>query len=594
MKIENYQILELIKKSFEYENNKQYKKAIELLYQGLTIEPDNFEILLQIATLYFKMGNYDTAKDYLYKVFLINKNSDYAIKLLIEICIKTKDKEGFIQTVSNLDFDNLSTEILNIVSEAFIYFELYNEFLEIFKNIDESKIQNSKTLYYFALSYYLNKNYEKAKQYTMQSLNIDKKNNKSMLLLANIFYKNKDFEKMIDVLNNVDKTGKNAYYYFLLGLLNAEKEDFQTSIKNFDKAIQLDSSNIDFYYNLATTYYMQGWLPEALKTLAKAKAIKSDNIDCLYLEAEINYSLKKYDIAILHIESILEKDEQNLSAQILKTKIFIEKQQYEIARKNLLDLISKHPNNDVILKLLFDVYYNLRLYSKALSIAEKLLEIHKNTYYIYCLSKCYYNLHKRKEALELLLNLPKQDTNTKEILELLIQLFYEENDLKKTEKYAYQLINIIPDSDLAYYMLAKIYIINDFEKAIKSIKMAISFNPKSSEYYTFAGDIYTIYDDYNSAFQYYQEAFLINENYENAIKLLKSTFTLNDEKLSEKIFLKVKRVAPFDLDLNFIYAEYLTNINSRKAKNILKNLQKNIKDKTLKAIVKLKIKEIKN
>ena len=45
----NSEIIDLIKQAFELEANKQYKKAIEMLYKGLAIEQDNVDLLLQIA-----------------------------------------------------------------------------------------------------------------------------------------------------------------------------------------------------------------------------------------------------------------------------------------------------------------------------------------------------------------------------------------------------------------------------------------------------------------------------------------------------------------------------------------------------------------
>ena len=125
----NSEIIELIKQAFELESKKQYKKAIEMLYKGLAIEQDNVDLLLQIASINFKMGHYDTAKDYIYKVFLIDRNLEYAVNLLIEICIKTNDINAFKQTINSVDFDKVSAETLNIVAKCFVHFNLYDEFI---------------------------------------------------------------------------------------------------------------------------------------------------------------------------------------------------------------------------------------------------------------------------------------------------------------------------------------------------------------------------------------------------------------------------------------------------------------------------------
>ena len=71
------EVVNYIKKAFEYKEHECYKQAIEMLYKVLETESDNIEILFQIGELYVLLHNYNRAVQYLEKVFENNKESLY-------------------------------------------------------------------------------------------------------------------------------------------------------------------------------------------------------------------------------------------------------------------------------------------------------------------------------------------------------------------------------------------------------------------------------------------------------------------------------------------------------------------------------------
>ena len=78
-------VLNNIKKSFELKSQGFYKPAIEMLYKALTIEPDNLEILAQLANLYKLLDNDERAIYYVEKVLEIDKSHLDSLVLLKDI-----------------------------------------------------------------------------------------------------------------------------------------------------------------------------------------------------------------------------------------------------------------------------------------------------------------------------------------------------------------------------------------------------------------------------------------------------------------------------------------------------------------------------
>ena len=108
-------IREIIKNAFELEKNGQYKSAIELLYQGLNIEPDNVELLAQISSLYLKLKNYEIAQEYALKALDKTSDSSFAKQTLINIYLATNSKEPFLSFVNSLNINSIEENLLNIV-----------------------------------------------------------------------------------------------------------------------------------------------------------------------------------------------------------------------------------------------------------------------------------------------------------------------------------------------------------------------------------------------------------------------------------------------------------------------------------------------
>ena len=109
-----------------------------------------------------------------------------------------------------------------------------------------------------------------------------------------------------------------------------------------------------------------------------------------------------------------------------------------------------------------------------------------------------------------------------------------------------------------------------------------------------AGNIYEQNQDIKNAISFYNEAFEISPTKELGLKILNINIQTQEFETVEKIYNKIKKIAPFDLELNFTYIDYLKNNNQlKKAIETLKHIERAIPDKNLKSIIKAKIIEIK-
>lgn len=593
--MQNEEIISIVKNAFELEKNGQFKNAIEVLYQGLNIEPDNVELLAQIAFMYYKLKNYEIAEEYAQKALERDFSSDYAKNVLIKIYTEIKNEEKFLKFLNIIDINKTSRDLKNIIFNSFIEFNLFQRAIILYNEIDDKNSLDNESIYLVGSCYYTLQDYENAEIVAKElyEKNPDYVNTK--ILLANIAYQKQEFDVAKKFLSQIEESQLTPSAYYLIGQICVATKEYQKATDYIAKALESSPNNLEFLFALATAYYFLGWLDEAQKILTKAKTIKPDSISILYLNAEIYFLQNKLDFALELISSILNIDNNHTNAKLLKANIYIKKGLADIARIDIQKILKDEPENIFALKLYYDANLILNFYDECLKTLEKILVIEPNNVSYLCkLATILCELGRWDDAKNIIINVFNITEEYEEAYQIALKIYLNLNNFIKAEEVAKNWIKLNPNSDYAHFILAKILMINNDVKAFEHISNALNLNPQNAEYYMLAGNIYEQNHNIENAISYYNEAFEIRPNKELALKLLNINIQSQDFLNVEKTYNKVRKIAPFDVELNFNYVDYLKDNNQlKKAINILKHIERAMPDKKLKAVIKSKIIEIK-
>ena len=184
----------------------KFKDAERVLKKAMNTDPNHGDLIYNISLLYFSIGNFDYALDFINKAIKLSINNDIYKLLKSEIYI--------------------------------------NKF-----NIDEALI---------------------ILQDLKKSNNIQKDNNKQTrinILLANAYIKKREYEKAENLLLKLIKKNKRLELAYLnLSILYRDKNQLSNSIKILKKGINLSPNFIPFYKNLACFYRNSGQLKLAVET----------------------------------------------------------------------------------------------------------------------------------------------------------------------------------------------------------------------------------------------------------------------------------------------------------------------------------------
>lgn len=129
--------------SIVYHNQGNYSKALEILKQGLNIDPNNINLLTNTATNHLDSGDYSKAKTFANKVITINANQINAYQILAATALEKKEFKKAQDYITQARFQllkNKNTSARTIVKWQLAYIDILlskSEFSEIQKNLKE-------------------------------------------------------------------------------------------------------------------------------------------------------------------------------------------------------------------------------------------------------------------------------------------------------------------------------------------------------------------------------------------------------------------------------------------------------------------------
>lgn len=312
----------------------------------------------------------------------------------------------------------------------------------------------------------------------------------SLFTLADKTYQEKGAKEAIEIFTKIIvlKCTKLSLAYNNRGFMLNEIENYKGAISDFENAIKIDTFNHEAYANESTSYNMLDNSAKATFLIDKAIQLSPNNYQYYRLKGDIKYSEEKYDSAIINYKKSISLKSNYLELYTLIAKLYEEINKVAMknangnatSKNNDLDeqsfansfysnrdsaeailtlLISRFPNNKLLILNRADFYNRNFLYDKAISDYLKGL-----------------NDYTKDDKDELLCNLAN---------------CYDGNgDYDNAIKYYTESINVKPNV-IAYANRGRRYKkLNNLKQAILDEENVIRLNPTYAQAYLIIGNCY--------------------------------------------------------------------------------------------------------
>lgn len=265
---------------------------------------------------------------------------------------------------------------------------------------------------------------------------------------------------------------------FQLGNLAGAKEDIQ-------KALELDSTQINFYIGLADVYFEEQDLVRAINTLEEAIKIDASNEKVLLQMAIYKIYMKNYKEAIGHLDAVLEQNIYNAEAYFYKGILFKEIDKKERALSSFQTALEQNPEY-------FEAHMQL-----ALTYADQDPE----------LALQYYD-----NALKL--NPKSQEAMYgKGLLLQNLERYSEAIDIYK------EIVKDAPRNSTAFYNIGYVYFLMDsMEKSDRNFKIASTVDPTYVDAVYMRGLIQEALGNLEEAAKFYKQSLSLQSDYNLAIE----------------------------------------------------------------------------
>jgi tetratricopeptide (TPR) repeat protein len=220
------------------------------------------------------------------------------------------------------------------IGRVYYRMKVYKEALPNLKKALELDPNNLLALNYLAQTYYKYRVYDTAEIYQQKLIQIGDKSVEDMAMLANIHFLAKDYEKAINLINEIIK-GDNKYNYLnrLIGYSYYETGKHQEAVTFLEKFLETqpkDKIIASDYENLGKAYIALGDKEKGTQTLKNAVDMNPADKDAIKAIAETFKKMKMYAEELEYYKKIAELPEPtasdflNLGSALYKNKKFEE------------------------------------------------------------------------------------------------------------------------------------------------------------------------------------------------------------------------------------------------------------------------------
>lgn len=554
------EITQFVKRAFEYKAAGNFKQSIEHLYKALEIEPENAEILAEIASLYFELSNTDKAIRYYEQALLYDpKNNNIKFKLAMvykQVNLITKALP-LLRSICETDMNYAYlAEFLNL-----LYLESdFEGVVELYQHNMLANATNAKIHYYAGASYLALGDPIQARKLYQKSLEYNKNDYNIVYSCANLLFEEGRYKEAAKTLlsSPIAKTDHKTFY--LLGEICIAENNINEAINNYSKACKLSPRNPLYYFSLATAYSVNGFLKEAEDNYYTAVKLSPNNLFYAYTLALVYYQTHQISKAKEKIKNILQINPNNTNALVLKARICTDENDVVNAEQILKSVLKVEPQNDYAHYIRAQIFQKLGWWEKAIESINLAIKYNPDSME-YISEAVTYNIESKnfQDAEKLCRDLIEKDEHFIFAYIKLTEIYVKQRKYSE----ALENIEITLKYDIntasAYIMKAKIYLANKlYEQAIEFAKQAISLDPDNNEYYTFVADTYYKNHQYKEAHKYYAEASQYDVTsaylkYQNA----KCLHKMDELQNAVSEYSMARRLNPSNINIAFDYCDCL-------------------------------------
>lgn len=336
----------------------QFKEAMAKYENVLTIDPNNVEALMGMASIERAFGSSDESEKLLRRVLDVESNNPSAIKALAEVELYYKGRKGrpdkaieLYKKAVSLQPDNfmlawdLGDRLFNrgMYAEAIMYYK---------KALGLGQTKNpSPFLWRVADAYWSQGLYHEAIAYYKEAVALEPNNSRTIFLLARKLTELRQYDEAIAYYERAASLEpQESLHMSLLGDLYLGQGKYDQAITCFKRGIRvaLGRPKCALIWRLGDAYYAQGLYDEAIAQYEEAVALDPGDVRLTSKFADVLYDLGQYERSLAYYEKALALEPQNVFLAMSLAKTNYDLELYDEALKWWTQIQELRPKDNIV------------------------------------------------------------------------------------------------------------------------------------------------------------------------------------------------------------------------------------------------------
>ena len=496
----------------DLEKSKIYiSKSMALQSSKILIQQSNFIHPLDVLNQIYKIEeNLEGARSTDSLINILNSNISIINDTLLtlpSLLVNNEETHRMISEYSNNDL------ALDFINEAYIYLDndLYIESAESF--LKASNV-NAEIL---DLNYYLNLDFSVYDKKIIEQLYFSFN---EIVVLDSTKYYCFYYLGLLDYHNNNFLGAKNHFATYSLNVphdvkglqmqavIDFKNENWFTAIFPLVKSLLIDPNNFDSNFYLSKTLIELGEYEDANKIVKLLLITKPYHIEANYLLGYTSYLLGNYNQAVKAFTNSLLQDPNNYLTYYYLAKTYQETDQNKKAKESLIKSINIEPrfsSSHMELAKIYEMIFEDELAITQYQLAKKY--IGSEASYLdeinYSLGHLYYKNNNFNSAMNPLKDYIKNNLEDLETLEILGEVLIHEKRYPEAIDIYFSLLDLEYDNINYHFNIAEAYfLMNDYQNAFEKYEEIVLLGEKNEEVLLRLGTICNITSRFDSAIIY--------------------------------------------------------------------------------------------
>lgn len=210
---------------------------------------------------------------------------------------------------------------------------------------------------------------------------------------------NKPDSALIVYRMGTEKYPQKSHYHRSLAWLLAGKQKADEAIKEYKKAIAIDSTNISDYKALGNLLVSENRTDEAIKVYKKILEMEPKNAEAQKVYAQLLGATGDQDAVIAAQEKALQMDPKNTDLMYTLGETYFKLSEFQKSIEKFNLYLKLKPKDTSALEYLGNAKQNLEQYHEAIATYEKIIAIKPDNKKILCdMATCYKELNQLRKA----------------------------------------------------------------------------------------------------------------------------------------------------------------------------------------------------